>query len=424
MTVAICIGVLFYFLLMHLDVVWKVISSIAYFLYPVIAGAIIAYLINPLMRLFENKLFRKLKSAKLKRVLSLVISLIIVYTFITVIFVMLIPQLYDSAITLYNNKDNYLAALNEWIQEKGAGSILSKYFDGMTLKTGNIVEFVINYISDNGGAIVGGISKVGGHIGAWVIGIVFSVYFLAEKDKISNLALRIVRGCQRDEKKCSHFLMHVKKIDAILTRYLIFSIIDSIIIGTLTGILMTIVGMQYTGLVSVIVGVTNLIPTFGPLIGAGIGGLILLLVNPMHALIFLIFALGLQTFDGWVLKPKLFGESFGISGLWILISIIVGGRIIGVLGIILAIPAVAIADYLINDVYLPYRKTKNECMNEISDGAIEETSIESAEIIHKTVCAPASGMTDELKDNTYSDHDDHGENKGKDKKGKAKKGRK
>ncbi|MBO4415662.1 MAG: AI-2E family transporter [Lachnospiraceae bacterium] len=359
LTVAICIGVLFYFLLMHLDIVWKVISSIVYFIYPVIAGAIIAYLINPLMRVFENKVFKKLKSAKLKRVLSLIISVIIVYSFITVIFVMLIPQLYDSALSLYNNRDSYIKSFTEWIEEKGAGSLLSKYYDGKNLKSGSIIEFVVQYISDNGGSIVGGISKVGGHIGAWVIGIVFSIYFLAEKDKICFFLHRLIKSCQKNEEKRERFIMHLKKIDAILTRYLIFSIIDSLIVGTLTAIMMAIVGMQYVGLISVIVGVTNLIPTFGPLIGAGVGGIIILFVNPMHALIFLIFALALQTFDGWVLKPKLFGDSFGISGLWILVSIIVGGRIIGVLGIILAIPVVAIADYLINDVYLPYRKTKN-----------------------------------------------------------------
>ncbi|MBP5332323.1 MAG: AI-2E family transporter [Lachnospiraceae bacterium] len=369
LAVAICIGVLFYFLLMHLDVVWTIIRNIAYFVYPVIAGAIIAYLMNPLMRLLENKPFRKLKSATLRRVLSLIITIIVIYTFITVIFIMLIPQLYESAMTLYNNKDSYMEALSAWVSERGIGSALSKYYDGVNIKTGSIMEFVISYISDNGGSIMDRLSTVGGHIGAWVIGIVFSVYFLAEKDKISNFLLRLLRACQKNEEKSSHLLMHLKKIDAILTRYMMFSIIDSIIIGTLTAIIMAVCRMQYVGLISVIVGVTNLIPTFGPMIGAGVGGLILLFVNPMHALIFLIFALGIQTFDGWVLKPKLFGESFGISGLWILVAIIVGGRIFGVLGIILAIPFVAIADYLINDVYLPYRKTKN-----VSEGPEEEMS--------------------------------------------------
>ena len=368
LAVAICIGVLFYFLLMHLDVVWTIVSNIAYFVYPLFAGAIIAYLINPLMRLFENKVFKKIKSAVLKRVLALVISLVIVFTFITVIFVMLIPQLYDSVLTLYNNKDEYMESFSAWAQEKGAGSVLTSYYDKLNLKSGSVVEFLVNYITDNGGNIMNGIFKVGGHIGAWVIGIVFSVYFLAEKDRIGNFSVRLLKACQKDEEKSDHFIMHLKKIDAILTRYLMFSIIDSIIIATLTAIFMAACGMQYTGLISVIVGVTNLIPTFGPLIGAGIGGLILLLVNPMHALIFLIFALGVQTFDGWVLKPKLFGESFGISGLWILISIIVGGRIFGVLGILLAIPVVAIADYLINDVYLPYKKNKTA-----AEGSDEKT---------------------------------------------------
>jgi predicted PurR-regulated permease PerM len=117
-------------------------------------------------------------------------------------------------------------------------------------------------------------------------------------------------------------------------------------------IFMAICGMKYAVLVSMIVGVTNLAPTFGPLVGAILGAFILLLVKPWYALAFLIFTVILQTFDGYILKPKLFGESFGVSGLWILIGIIVGGRMFGVVGILFAIPAVAILDFTYKNYFL------------------------------------------------------------------------
>ena len=117
---------------------------------------------------------------------------------------------------------------------------------------------------------------------------------------------------------------------------------------------MVIVGMPYVGLVSVVVAITNLIPTFGPVVGGAIGAFVLLLVKPWHAAVFLVFTLILQTCDGYILKPRLFGSSLGVSGLWILIGVIVGGRMFGVGGILAAIPAVAILDHVYRELFLPW----------------------------------------------------------------------
>ena len=125
------------------------------------------------------------------------------------------------------------------------------------------------------------------------------------------------------------------------------------IVGIANAVFMQLMGMQYVGLVSIVVAVMNLIPTFGPFVGGVIGGLVLLLVNPLHALIFLIFTLLLQTLDGYVIKPRLFGKSLGISGLMIIAAIVVGGKIMGVVGILLAVPLAAILDYLYTDYLLP-----------------------------------------------------------------------
>ena len=119
-------------------------------------------------------------------------------------------------------------------------------------------------------------------------------------------------------------------------------------------------GMQYVGMISVVIAVTNLIPTFGPIIGGLIGAFILLLVNPLHALIFIIFTMVLQTLDGYVIKPKLFGNSLGVSGLLILIAIIVGGKMFGVVGILLAIPFAAIIDFVYKDYLLSALEKKKD----------------------------------------------------------------
>ncbi len=361
MAVALCIAIAFYFLLSHIATIWGIIKSIGYFVYPVIAGIIVAYLINPLMRLFEEKVFRKIKKAKVKRTLSLSVSMVIVLAFIGLIIGTLVPQLYGSVVNLYSNRENYLRTLKEWLNSLGAGnSNLKEYVDNLFSSSNSWLEMAVDFLSQNGGNIGAKITKVGGHVGTWVIGFIFSLYFLAEKEKMGEIATDILKHIQRDEEKTERTLKHLRKIDTILTRYIIFSIIDGLIIGVINYFLMLIFGMQYRGLVSVIVGVTNLVPTFGPLIGAAIGGFILLLVNPRHALYFLIFTVVLQTIDGYILKPKMFGETFGVSGLWILVAIIVGNRVLGVLGIVLAIPFVAIVDYLIKELYLPYRKKQDE----------------------------------------------------------------
>lgn len=145
----------------------------------------------------------------------------------------------------------------------------------------------------------------------------------------------------------------LKKCDTICSRYIVFNMIDSLIIGTVNAIFMTFLGMQYMGMISFVVGITNLIPTFGPLIGTVIGGFVLLMVNPLHSLIFIIFTLILQIVDGYILKPRLFGDSLGVSGLWILMGIIVGGNMFGILGILLAIPCVAISDFIYGSYIIP-----------------------------------------------------------------------
>ncbi len=176
-----------------------------------------------------------------------------------------------------------------------------------------------------------------------------SVYVLAEKATLKCGMERLLR-LVLSEKRCLGLFAFLAHSDKVLVRYIIFSLFESLIVATANALFMIIMGMSYTPLVSFIVGITNLVPTFGPLIGGAIGAFILLLVKPVHALWFIIFTVVLQLLDGYVIKPKIFGDSLGVSGLWILIAIVVGGKIFGIIGMLIAIPAAAI----LVDVYVDY----------------------------------------------------------------------
>ena len=151
----------------------------------------------------------------------------------------------------------------------------------------------------------------------------------------------------------------IKRCNNIIIRYISFDIIDGIIVGIVNFIVMAIIGIPYSVLISVIAGVTNLAPTFGPIVGAAIGAFILILVQPWFCVAFLIITIVLQTVDGYILKPKLFGESLGVSPLMILIAIILGGRLFGVAGILLAIPFAAILDFVYRDFVLKKLEEKH-----------------------------------------------------------------
>ncbi|MCR5415272.1 MAG: AI-2E family transporter [Pseudobutyrivibrio sp.] len=150
-------------------------------------------------------------------------------------------------------------------------------------------------------------------------------------------------------------ITHIKNIIGIFLKYLKYSVIDGIIIAVANYIFMLYMKMPWKIGISILMGITNLIPSVGPVAGAIVGGVVLAFYDIKQALWFLAFTAIFQTIDGLIIKPKLFGDSFGISGVWMLIAMIVGGGVFGVLGIIFVVPVVAIGKYLIKNVYLPYK---------------------------------------------------------------------
>jgi len=353
--VAGCIAVLLYVLLIRFADVRNGIGTFFGYFRAVILGCIIAYIVNPLAGLLARSVFKFIKKDKTRNSVSCIVAFILVLLLLAFALVILIPQLIDSVTMFINNLDDYIDALEGLMDKWG----ISRNLLNLDLyKAGKAVEKATQTLMSNASKVLSTSMSAGKGIFRWVVAFMLAIYFLIEKDNLRKGAARFIRAVAGEE-KYAEITVFLSKSNDVFKRYIVFNLIDSAIIGITNFIFMMILGMQYGGLISFVVALTNLIPTFGPLIGGAIGAFILLLVNPLHALIFLIFTLALQTLDAYVIKPKLFGDSLGVSGLFIIIGVIVGGNMFGIVGILLSIPAIAILDFLYKRYLLPWLEKRH-----------------------------------------------------------------
>lgn len=348
--VAACIAVAFYVILTHLGSITSgLVTFIGYF-DTVILGCVIAYIMNPLAMLFERTIFAKVGQDKLKWSLSIGAAVILLLLMAGFLLRTLIPQLMDSLIMLVSNMDVYLASLHDLIDKWGLSEVLRS--DRLFDSSEDVVKRVQSYFSQNAESLMGASAAAGRSLVKWVIAFVLSVYLLSAKTNLKN-GIKHLLSTLIPEKQFNSFVSFISRCDRILVSYIVSSLIDAIIIGVLNLIFMSLMGMEYAGLISVVVAVTNLVPTFGPIVGGAVGGLILLLVKPLHTLIFIIFTFILQFIDPYFIKPRLFSNTLGVSGLLIVVSVLVFGRMFGVAGILLSIPLAAILSFVYKDAILP-----------------------------------------------------------------------
>ena len=350
MTIAICIGVVFFVLLSNLGTVLGYIGSFLHFFRPVIMGIVFAYVLNPLVGLFENKVFKTRFKKTTRHVLSLTISTVLVLFLLFLLGFFLIPQIASSIGMFVSNLDSYVASA-----EKALKSI-SDYFAARNIDISGIEESVEGLFANLQSALPTSLNKIfsligniGTNIVDLVIASVLALYLLADKTRLLHGIDKIIRSVQKPEtnKKMMDFL---KRGHSILIRYIVFSLLDALFVGAANFIFMAVAGMPYGVLVSVVVGITNLAPTFGPVVGGVIGAFLLFLVRPIYALQFLIFTVILQFFDGYLLKPRMFSGALGVPGVMVIACIVVGGKMFGVWGILLAIPFAAFVYYILREV--------------------------------------------------------------------------
>lgn len=346
------IAISIYFIYKNLEDIGILLINIIETFRPIIYGLIIAFLINPICNFFYNKfmnLFFKHKKhlsknkARMAFVLALIISFIVVIFMISALFMMIIPQIVQSIPIITSNistaYDNFLIFLQD-NQDKSVFIMLQNIFDNSNL-TLDINELAQTYISPNLEYLIQHLSLttynallIGKDL---LIGIIISVYVLLNKNNLKRqtnmLFIAIFNKHTYDI-----IIDELKFINQVFNKFIVGKCIDSLIIGLITLVTLSIFKIPYALVISVIVTITNVVPIFGPIIGAIPGFILVLVTNPIKSLVFLILILIIQQIDGHIIGPKVLSGKIGIPTMWVLISIIVFGHMFGIIGMIIGVP--------------------------------------------------------------------------------------
>ena len=354
-TFAMCSAVLLYMILSNLPAIGRVLASVWKVVSPIIIGIIIAYLMNPLSDLFEFRVLGKMKNKSTAHVLAVVLTVACVVIFLAILLVALIPSLIQSGSKLVSNWDEYVAKAQSFflkvVDFAAARNIKIDVSKINGLIDGSFTK-VMDIVKNNIKPILGTLGNVGSSVSNFLVGVLFGVCFLVAESTLKDTLAKCRAAVLKKEKLERHNELW-SSFNTVFIRYFSSSLLDALIIALGALIFMLIMGMPYAALIAVVVGVTNLIPTFGPMIGSAIGIFFLVLDRPINALWFFIFMCIWQSIDGMVIKPKLFKGSLGIPAVWTLVLIILGGKVAGILGILLAIPLAAVFVILYNETILP-----------------------------------------------------------------------
>lgn len=364
--IVIACGIMLYFGIDYLPKIFKAIGSLFRILSPFVWGLIIAYLLIPIMRYFEKHWFKpltdkiyerkpdKTQAGKLAHTLALIMSEIFLIVIITALIYMIVPQLYESVEAIVINSPDYIKSATERINkmlmnhpdiEAYAMNAFGTLSATLTKWTENKVLPGMENIVTN---ITTGVYFVVKLLYNLVIGIIVSVYVLNNKSKCRGYAKKLLY-CMFNAKNAKKISNAVKFVDKVFMGFISGKLVESAIVGILCYICCLILKMPYALLVSVIIGVLNIIPFFGMYIGAVPTGLLILIVSPVKGLIFVGLIIVLHIIDNYIIAPKVIGDSIGINDFWVIFAIILFGGLFGVWGMLLGVPIFVILYTLVED---------------------------------------------------------------------------
>ena len=382
LVVIVCLVI--YFALLRLEMISNVIHLILGILKPIIYGFAIAYLLNPIVKKVDEHLIPYInkhfpnskKAAQISRGTGIFIAVILLISIITALCNMMLPELYKSIWNMVSTVPSQLnTAVDQITKMMSKDTTTGQLFTNVLMQATDFIQNwmktdlleQVNVVMSN---LTVGVINIVKELFNGIIGIIISVYVLWGKEVFSQQAKKIVYAIFKPNS--ANMILHLTiKSNEIFGGFIIGKIIDSVIIGILCFIGLSILKMPYTLLVSVIVGVTNVIPFFGPYIGAIPSAILITLSNPIKGLYFLIFILILQQIDGNIIGPKIIGNSTGLSAFWVVFSILLGGGLFGIPGMILGVPTFAVLSYIVTMLINHNLEKKNlpteaSCYDELS----------------------------------------------------------
>lgn len=354
---AIIAGILFYYILFHSSNLTAALSTVVTISMPIIDGLVLSYLITPVLNAIEGKLVKPVciklnvtdtaKNRKRIRMLSVVLTIIVILWIVYEFFALIIPELVRSIQSIIFQFPTYVSNLSNWAtslleNNPDLESVANQLFEKYSTR---FMEFLNTSILPRANKLLITLSSgvIGFFKAMWnfVIGFIISIYILGSKETFAGQAKKTIYAFF-DTASANQIIANARFIHTTFIGFVGGKIVDSIIIGIICFICTSIIGTPYAILVSVIIGVTNIIPFFGPWIGGIPSALLILMVNPTQCLYFIILILVIQQFDGNILGPKILGDSTGLSGFWVIFAITIFSGMFGILGMVVGVPIFAV----------------------------------------------------------------------------------
>ncbi len=398
--------ILLYFILYNISFLWSVLGKLVEVLIPFIVGSAIAFVLNVPMRWVESKLFKNNENSKwkgLQRAISIVITIVLAIVILALILYMVIPQLAETLAQLIMQIPNGVKQLTKWAEKffkdnpvimEMVGD-LAEDWQSILEEVFGVIKGYVNSVLESGINVISGI--VSGLLN-FIIGFVFSLYVLAQKEKLTTNAKKIVYALF-DKSAANEMVIVAKLTEKTFANFISGQCAEAIILASMFVVSMTILKLPYAMLVGILIGATSLIPIVGAFIGCVVGALLILMVDPVKALIFVITFLVIQQIEGNLIYPKVVGNSVGLPGIWVLVSVTVGGSLFGIVGMVIFIPLVSVCYSLFRRLVYRMLGDKNlldghelvvEDIKELDEEVEETLEEELGEIIENAIDAESS----------------------------------
>lgn len=398
--------VIFYFCVKRYDGIAEGWHTLMGILQPIIIGFIMAYLMNPIMKFFEKRFHRLVnrtgvemtrekqkKTNKIIRGISSVIAIIILIGIVILFLYIVIPQFVDTINDLVNNIHEKIVGVIDWVDQLTGGRFATQLESARNDQNiDNTLNKAINFVKDylnlgDNKTMFQTLAEWGMTAGKFIvnilIGIFVAVYVLMDKEKM-KCQIKKLTYCIFPAKAGNFVIDVARKADELFYGFIIGKLIDSAIIGVICYFCMLIMRMPYPVVCSFIVGITNIIPVFGPYIGAVPTVTLIFVTDPMKGIYFLIYIIVLQQIDGNLIGPKILGQSTGISSFWVVVAITIGGGLFGIPGMIIGVPLMALILYIISRIGNYFLKRRKLPVNTRLYGQLYHVDAATGAMIMKT----------------------------------------
>ena len=316
---------------------------------PVFIGIAFAFIANMPMRFLETRVFKRWKICSLKRAVCQLLAMLFILLIVAAMLFLIIPRIAGSVVALANGMDGYIESLTAW----GSG-----LWDRLNLNPGveeriqSVVQTILAQLDELLSALVASAAKFTVSIASTLVDVFFaaiiSIYALFNKEKLIFQAKKVVVAIF-NERRAERILDVSTRTNQALNHYFYGMIIECTILGTLCFIAMTIFGFPYALLISVVVGVTQIVPIIGPWVSALFGALIILVSDPSRVIWFIVLVLVVQQIEANVFYPRVVGNAVGLSGIWVMIAVLLGSGLFGIVGIVLCVPVMAVLYTLVSE---------------------------------------------------------------------------